>query len=510
MNWSSSRKSVLTFFILLIFLKQASPQLIISKTESNLIKNEAKKWTEAYLANINSLGSTGFSIAEKSKLVEDAILLFENEDVVIYNDLDPTGKTPKEFKVYQYLGNIYTWFSKEGVSFSFNSINVSDIFVSNSKFIFLKVHYLRKIDGVNLNGLKISNDVGVDLYIKFYIYDNTITLRPLIYSIAKHEDNLNQFTKAEILDESSMSATAKTNLTSVSKENKEAEDIYKNALLKNKQLSEREVEINKEMQKAQQDIIAAQKEKEMAEKEKLLSQWKQNIVDDKLFDGYTSYTFLKFHPIRTMEYVFQLSFEHAFERNNKYTSFEQSIGFFNDAISYNLIDVIVNGENYPYIDLYDDYSKGESEWSEAYDKYYNDIKGFVSRTVLRFYLKPKTMYGPYLSTGLMFEKFNWSGGKIFDEILYNYNALRRDLGLMVLFGWQRRFLKSDFAFDVFGGITIGNKKLVRKIYSHQILYEWGNYNPNSLKEFDLNHLLFSPHLSVAISYRIGKKSLNKR
>ncbi len=245
-------------FIIIIILFLPSiifAQVAISPKTVKTLRDEAEKWVQTYSNNLNSLGSPYKNPMEKTMIIENTLRQFEGEDVVVYNDLDLSGKTQKDQKVRQYLGNIVTWFAKEGVNFSFQNIKISNIFVDKKTGnFFLKAEFDRTINGTSVNGMAATGTTKLDLYIKYVVANGEISAKPIIFSVTEHLDNLSSFTTAEVKEKTDNSAT-------LSKDTKEIDEITKAA-------AEQEAELKKKQKETDQANFAADSVAENAKKAK--------------------------------------------------------------------------------------------------------------------------------------------------------------------------------------------------------------------------------------------------
>jgi hypothetical protein len=197
------RSDLFKFFslVLLIFIGgnvlAQSPEKITFYQEKVHLKS-AEKIIRDFYTNLNTIKDLGNS--EKQEFILSIIDgSFVDNNVIVCNDLDITGKTEKYKKIEDYLAGIDLLFPNSSVEIVLDSFIISKIFSSSSdsaddKFLFVKGEVKRVLslsfnDTVNNRDVKKSYSTILDVYVKF----GRGKTGHKIYSIKEHEDNLSEF-----------------------------------------------------------------------------------------------------------------------------------------------------------------------------------------------------------------------------------------------------------------------------------------------------------------------------
>ncbi len=330
------KKIFLALFILIncsVFAQVAiTPEIVTT------LRNEAEKWVQTYNNNLNNLGSPYINPMEKTMLIENTLKQFEDENVVVLNDLDLSGKTTKEQKVRQHLGNIVTWFARDGVSFKFQNIKVSNVFVDKKTGnYFLKVEVERQIQGNNVNGVAISGNLNLDFYIKYLVSEGQISAKPLIFSITERMDNLSSFTPAEVKEKADQSV-------SLSKDTKEMEEITKAAAEQEAELKKKQEEADKATFKADSVQGEATKMKKKYMNERYGLRLSPRIYPLRLMEGVLQFGIAKnIISTRKFEMAAALSYGMQFKAASRFITFSDSVR--NDTL-YDKMHFWNNAEGY--------------------------------------------------------------------------------------------------------------------------------------------------------------------
>ncbi|MEN6454194.1 MAG: hypothetical protein ABFD10_08035 [Prolixibacteraceae bacterium] len=183
-------------FILVVFLGSGFSSLCqkaqIAQSAAEIYTAQARDRILNYYSALNLITGNKLETEEKNTIISEINKMFENDQVYVTNDIDPSDKTPVVFKSKEYLENIRLFYSNSEVSFRIDSLEVSDIYIAKD-FYFIKIEVFREM-AVTLNDQQRRNVKNLDFYVKFV--PNLLDCQ--IYSVKNHEDNLSQFTKAKI------------------------------------------------------------------------------------------------------------------------------------------------------------------------------------------------------------------------------------------------------------------------------------------------------------------------
>lgn len=169
----------------------------LTSSQVETSSNQARALVLNYEIGLNNLGDSLTTVQEKTYFVADIVEnIFQGEDVLVYNDLDPENVESKSLTINVYLNNIITKFYK-GAHFNFNDIKISDPYYLNANSFFVKVALTSNLAGVHIDQLVNTNE-AVDLYLRYTIDELYNISPPTIYSITHHRENLNQFTPVRI------------------------------------------------------------------------------------------------------------------------------------------------------------------------------------------------------------------------------------------------------------------------------------------------------------------------
>lgn len=185
------------FFTLYVNFSAFSQEFTLSKSQLETVNNQAAELLESYETSLNNLGDPLTTVQEKDYFLTDIIQnIFEGEDVLIHNDLDPDNSESKDLTVKVYLNNIITKYNK-GLQVIFSDIKISEPFYLDKNSFFIKIELASNLDGVHIDQ-PISNFETLDIYIKYSIDELYNISSPTIYSITNHRENLKQFTPVPI------------------------------------------------------------------------------------------------------------------------------------------------------------------------------------------------------------------------------------------------------------------------------------------------------------------------
>lgn len=182
-----------TFIFSILFISAVSTYCQINQSSAEIYTKQAKGLIWNYVSMLNLISGDKLENADKAEVIIKTINeMFESRQVYVTNDVDITNTTQKELKIEDCLENIRLFYANSDVSFSIDSMKVSDIYRAKD-YYFLKVEVLKEMT-VTFNNQQRKNIRDLDFYVKFVpgLFDCQI------YSIKNHEDNLAEFTKARI------------------------------------------------------------------------------------------------------------------------------------------------------------------------------------------------------------------------------------------------------------------------------------------------------------------------
>jgi hypothetical protein len=197
-------KYLISFFLTIYSLGPVVAQktMVITKSQEEIIKTQARELLGSYSENLNLMGREDLK-SQRTFFVNDIIQnLFENDKTIVSNDLDPYKKSESDLTIKNYLDRLYVLYPK-GITVTYLFLNVSDVFYNEKEnYLFLKVEIQRTLEGLFNKNQAIRNKEALDFYLKFFINGEKINDNPRIFSIDEHQENLSTFTKTEVKDES--------------------------------------------------------------------------------------------------------------------------------------------------------------------------------------------------------------------------------------------------------------------------------------------------------------------
>ncbi len=164
----------------------------IAQSAAEIYTAQARDRILNYYSALNLITGNKLETEEKNTIISEINNMFENDQVYVTNDIDPSDKTPVVFKSKEYLENIRLFYSNSEVSFRIDSMLVSDIYAAKD-FYFIKIEVFREM-AVIFNNQQRRDVKNLDFYVKFV--PNLLDCQ--IYSVKNHEDNLSQFTLVKI------------------------------------------------------------------------------------------------------------------------------------------------------------------------------------------------------------------------------------------------------------------------------------------------------------------------
>jgi hypothetical protein len=191
-------KNFILIVIILVFDHVSFAQLgpCLKDSEHEYYTDRAKDQVLNYYSALNLIGGNGIEYTEKGTIIYETMKMFEDEQGFVVNDIIPHDTLyPDNFKVKEYLENIRLFYANSTVEFDIDSIKVSNIYKAQD-FYFLKVE-VQRIMIIKINNRQNKTRTHLDFYIKFI--PRMIDCQ--IYSIRKHENNMDEFEKVAICDE---------------------------------------------------------------------------------------------------------------------------------------------------------------------------------------------------------------------------------------------------------------------------------------------------------------------
>ncbi len=142
-------KLIKLFIIIFIFNHTSFSQVIILDSikadEKKYYKDETIKLIKDFQDYKNALGSDSYTFVEKMRLLSNKLDYFENNSVVIENDLLSIDRTSSRVKVDRYLKNIDLFFKK--ITFKLSIISIGELYIANNK-LFIKIKVEKDINGI--------------------------------------------------------------------------------------------------------------------------------------------------------------------------------------------------------------------------------------------------------------------------------------------------------------------------------------------------------------------------
>ena len=179
-------------FIFSIAFYGKTQDFTLSKNQAETINSQAADLLKNYETSLNNLGNPLNTVQEKNYFLTDIIEnVFEGEDVLVYNDLDPDNLETKDLTAKVYLNNIVTKYYK-GIQFIFSDVNISQPFYLDENSFFIKIELASNLDGTHIDQ-PINTFQPLDIYLRFNIDELYNISPPRIYSITSHRENLDQF-----------------------------------------------------------------------------------------------------------------------------------------------------------------------------------------------------------------------------------------------------------------------------------------------------------------------------
>jgi len=190
-------KYIFISFFFISHFQTIAQDFTLSQSQAETIREQASELLENYELSLNNLGDPVTTIQEKNYFVTDILNnIFESEDVLVFNDLDPDGLETKDLTAKVYLNNILTKYNK-GLQFIFNDIKISEPFYLDENSFFIKIELASNLEGIHIEQ-PINTFQPLDIYLKYTIDELYNISSPKIYSITIHRENLNQFSPVVI------------------------------------------------------------------------------------------------------------------------------------------------------------------------------------------------------------------------------------------------------------------------------------------------------------------------
>mgnify|MGYP000963976400 FL=1 len=201
--------------------------------------------------------------------------------------------------------------------------------------------------------------------------------------------------------------------------------------------------------------------------------WEQKNID-KYFDGWDKKTLIKFYPLRMLMGSLLFSVEQGLKTKGKNISVEQSLGLYPGMK--------------PAFFSYDELEN--PIWVSKTGDKNSTFFGYTARTELRFYFKPNSLYGKYISVQAYIDRMTWSSLEpyffSYTDTVYNgthYNAItinsdydgtRTHIGGIITFGAQRKLFRSKYTIDFYFGIGVRQQTITRKFKNQKVIGRTGD------------------------------------
>ncbi len=443
---------------------------ILEKNNADILTESAKKWVANYYSNLNILGSKQFDMMKKSVLSQEIIEQFESDAVLVYNDIDPTFEKAADIDITTYLGDIVTLYGKEGVSFQHKEVSVSDLLISkNNKFLFLIATCERVINGTDNSARKISNTMKINFIVQYNIADSIIKRKPIFTAITDQSLASHNFIKLKLSDGT---APVESRLV-LEPSDEEVRAILNKTKENENENKKKEEELNQKINQNKEEAARAEAEKAEQEKQKKILMWEQKNID-KYFDGWDKKTLIKFYPLRMLMGSLLFSVEQGLKTKGKNISVEQSLGLYPGMK--------------PAFFSYDELEN--PIWVSKTGDKNSTFFGYTARTELRFYFKPNSLYGKYISVQAYIDRMTWSSLEpyffSYTDTVYNgthYNAItinsdydgtRTHIGGIITFGAQRKLFRSKYTIDFYFGIGVRQQTITRKFKNQKVIGRTGD------------------------------------
>jgi hypothetical protein len=164
----------------------------INQGDANAYSKQADELIRNYFSQLDLLHGDRISVEDKGLVIKSIKSdFFENDDVIVCNDIDLSSNSVEFLKISTYLENIRLFHDASQDSYQLDSLFISDVFTAKD-FYFIKAEIVRKIC-IHTDKNPKCNSSRIDAYMKFVSGKDDLK----IYSIKWHEDNLSQFKKPE-------------------------------------------------------------------------------------------------------------------------------------------------------------------------------------------------------------------------------------------------------------------------------------------------------------------------
>jgi len=202
-------KNLLLILLIIIGISiSARSQSRLSERDAKQLIETAHKKVEQLGSYLQLLGNKSLTPEDKDEIIRNVILeeIIPDQNSFFSNDLDPTGKLPKNLKIKSYLYNAKVGYyppQKGGVNIVFESVDaINSVYKdTRSNQLFVKVVVRRSLEGVFTNDEyeeKVANTKDLDFYVK--VFENGKIAKPIsIYSMDFHKENNNLFKSIEII-----------------------------------------------------------------------------------------------------------------------------------------------------------------------------------------------------------------------------------------------------------------------------------------------------------------------
>ncbi len=432
---SQSISSLIALVLWLTCSSNIFAQEHISPEEEAFLKAEAKYIARQFTDALTQLGRADVSETE-SKLYRMKIREMFSDDAFVDDDL-LTMQRGTKVTVDDYLSQVKTSFASNGVKLQFSDFKTIGIF--KGQYYFAVVTLQRQIKGISsVDSSYIANRVPRDIIVKFDKQDSLWTNELKTY---QYHEGINQYKQAKVQEAAN------------SEEAEATEQIILNTKIREyDQLNSQLHEIQKDLLKRYREIESEKPSDKLSARSnhsnaKTNAGQNQNADHDHMLmqdinshNMYHGKAILKFAPVRLLEGLAQLGFEH---RIGQRSSIELNAGW------YLAIPNLLYHEPLVLIDTMDTSAETFlTELKNLHDSFdYSSLDNFTQKNGLgwnlrgemRFYQRTD-MQGRYIAPRIMYKSTSWEN----DERVDVSNQV---LALDLLLGWQwhhRKRLHDDF------------------------------------------------------------------
>ncbi len=161
-------KQIIVGILLVVFLPFCLKGQDFSDFQMQKIRKNSKLVIKQYGKYANMIGDVNESDEMKFHFTKSFLKLFHNENVYVYNDLDPTQKSGREFPVKTYRNYITQWYSVMGLKTTIDesSVDYGDIVSENGNH-YIKVRADKELSGVYMRTDPNQKTINLEFRITF-------------------------------------------------------------------------------------------------------------------------------------------------------------------------------------------------------------------------------------------------------------------------------------------------------------------------------------------------------